>query len=414
MELIIEEQETEYNDHPHNYHAPVEITMQTITTTQSASAHDSFIDCALVPNFQEKDSFLFPSLTSPPNKIFIVPYRNRAQQKFFFSKYMSFLLEDTPDEYEIYFSHQNDERNFNRGATKNIGFLAIKEKYPNHYRTMNFIFNDVDSIPFNKIFTYTTEPGIVKHYYGYEYALGGIVVIRGEDFEKINGYPCFWGWGMEDNGLQKRCIHAGLTIDRSIFYPIGSPEILQLFDGVARIISKKDPGRMENDQGIDGLRTIQNLEYSIDPYSLNLADNIHVFENPRIHYINIQKFTTLYPFEKDTYYQFDLREPVKNIAHLDSSRINHQPVSTTDDWKKIPYCEHTFITPSGKQYRSNVPQQLPRGQPMQQRPPVMNQPMPPRPPSSRPINMFSREYAVVNHIKPRATTSARVGFVRYR
>ena len=29
-----------------------------------------------------------------PKKVFIVPYRNRVQHKFFFSKYMSFILED--------------------------------------------------------------------------------------------------------------------------------------------------------------------------------------------------------------------------------------------------------------------------------------------------------------------------------
>ena len=35
-----------------------------------------------------------------PKTVFIVPYRNRPQHKFFFSKYMSFILEDN-DEYEI-------------------------------------------------------------------------------------------------------------------------------------------------------------------------------------------------------------------------------------------------------------------------------------------------------------------------
>jgi hypothetical protein len=121
-----------------------------------------------------------------PKKVFIVPYRNRSQHKFFFSKYMSFILEDEND-YEIYFSHQCDARTFNRGATKNIGFLAIKQKYPEHYKDMDFIFNDVDTIPFNKIFQYETVTGIVKHFYGFKYALGGIVVIKGSDFEKING-----------------------------------------------------------------------------------------------------------------------------------------------------------------------------------------------------------------------------------
>ena len=72
--------------------------------------------------------------TPIPKRVFIVPYRNRIQHKFFFSKYMSFLLEDNKD-YEIYFSHQCDARTFNRGAVKNIGFLAIKNKYPNHIKT---------------------------------------------------------------------------------------------------------------------------------------------------------------------------------------------------------------------------------------------------------------------------------------
>ena len=221
-----------------------------------------------------------------PKRVFIVPYRNRTQHKFFFSKYMSFILENS-DDYEIYFSHQCDARTFNRGATRNIGFLAVKNKYPEHYKDMTFIFNDVDTIPFNKIFTYQTTPGVVAHYYGFNYALGGIVVIIGSDFEKINGYPCFWGWGMEDNALQKRCDGYGLNIDRSMFYEIGSPEILQLFDGISRIISKKDPWRSENDDGIDGINTIRNLQYTVDDKSENPNDNMFTVYNPNIFFVNI-------------------------------------------------------------------------------------------------------------------------------
>jgi len=32
-----------------------------------------------------------------PKKVFIVPYRNRIQHKFFFSKYMGFILEGKDD-----------------------------------------------------------------------------------------------------------------------------------------------------------------------------------------------------------------------------------------------------------------------------------------------------------------------------
>ena len=276
-----------------------------------------------------------------PKRIFIVPYRNRIQHKFFFSKYMSFLLEDKED-YEIYFSHQCDARTFNRGAVKNIGFIAAKNKYPQHYKDITFIFNDVDTIPFHKIFDYDTTHGVVKHYYGFKYALGGIVVMKGADFEKTNGFPGFWGWGMEDNVLQKRCEAIGLHIDRSVFYNIGSPEILQLFDGISRIISKKDPWRGEHDNRMDGLITISELKYTIDEKSENPNDNIFIFHNPRIMVINISTFLTYIPFGSEEYYNYDLREPKRKIIHPDKIRETKKTVVSTNDWTNIPYYPTTL------------------------------------------------------------------------
>ena len=282
-----------------------------------------------------------------PKRVFIVPYRNRVQHKFFFSKYMSFILEDC-DDYEIYFSHQCDARTFNRGATKDIGFLAVKEKYPNDYKDITFIFNDIDTIPFNKIFDYQTAHGVVKHFYGFKYALGGIVVMKGADFEKINGFPCFWGWGMEDNALQKRCDGYGLTVDRSVFYEIGSPEILQLFDGISRIISKKDPWRGENDDGVDGLRTIHQLKYSIEEKSENPNDNIFAVHNSRIFFINIATFLTRIQFGSEEYYNYDLREPKRKIVNPDRIKETHKTVVSTNDWSNIPYY------PTNREKRENV------------------------------------------------------------
>jgi hypothetical protein len=286
-----------------------------------------------------------------PKRVFIVPYRNRVQHKFFFSKYMSFILEDC-DDYEIYFSHQCDARTFNRGATKDIGFLAVKEKYPNDYKDITFIFNDVDTIPFNKIFDYQTTHGVVKHYYGFKYALGGIVVMKGADFERINGFPCFWGWGMEDNALQKRCDGYGLSVDRSVFYEIGSPEILQLFDGISRIISKKDPWRGENDDGVDGLRTIHQLKYSVDEKSENPNDNIFAVHNARIFFINISTFLTRIPFGSEEYYNYDLREPKRKIVNPDRIKETQKTVVSTNDWSNIPYY------PTNREKRENVAKYL--------------------------------------------------------
>ena len=289
--------------------------------------------------------------TQPPKRVFIVPYRNRTQQKFFFSKYMSFILEDSND-YEIYFSHQCDARTFNRGAIKNIGFLAIKNKYPAHYKDITIIFNDIDTVPFNKIFDYQTCHGVVKHYYGFKYALGGIVVMKGADFERINGFPCFWGWGMEDNALQKRCERAGIKVDRSVFYNIGSPEILQLFDGISRIISKKDPWRGEHDNGVDGLKTITQLKYTIDEKSENPNDNIFTVHNSRIFFINISTFLTHIPFGSEEYYNYDLREPKRKIINPDKIRETKKTVVSTNDWSNIPYY------PTTREKRENVAKYL--------------------------------------------------------
>ena len=364
-----------------------------------------------------------------PKRIFIVPYRNRVQHKFFFSKYMSFILEGS-DDYEIYFSHQCDARTFNRGGVKNIGFIAAKNKYPQHYKDITFIFNDVDTIPFTKIFDYETTHGVVKHYYGFKYALGGIVVMKGGDFEKTNGFPSFWGWGMEDNVLQKRCEAVGLTIDRSIFYNIGSPEILQLFDGISRIISKKDPWRGDHDDGIDGLSTISELKYTIDEKSENPTDNIFTVNNPKIFIINIATFLTRVPFGSEEYYNYYLREPKRKIIHPDKIKETKRTVVSTQDWTNIPYYPTTlekkenmvkYLTSMGKPVPHSLLHQIAEG-----RKNVVNNDSynnfqgapnnaPPRPPQQvihrpqPPPHKYSPQYAAYVGAKPRAQASARIG-----
>ena len=273
-----------------------------------------------------------------PKRVFIVPYRNRLQQKFFFCQQMNFILEGS-DDYEIFFVHQMDSRPFNRGATKNIGFITMKEKYPDTYKDITFIFNDVDTLPFHKLFDYQTVLGTVKHYYGFDTALGGIVVIKGQDFELVNGYPSYWGWGMEDACLQNRCVYNKIKIDRSHFYPIGSPEILQLFDGVERLVSPKDPQRMKQDRGIDGLKTIHKLTYTIDKESANPADNKYIVpDQDRVFYVNVTSFMTLVHFESDQYHQYDLREPVRKVSFPDSGKMVNPTtfVNNPSAWKNIP------------------------------------------------------------------------------
>jgi hypothetical protein len=323
-----------------------------------------------------------------PNRVFIVPYRDRIQQKFFFCKQMEFILEGQ-DDYEILFVHQCDSRNFNRGAMKNIGFLAIKEKYPDSYKEISFIFNDVDTLPFHKLFDYETTEGVVKHYYGFDTALGGIVVMKGSDFELINGYPNYWGWGMEDASLQKRCFAYGLQIDRSNFYTIGSPEILQLFDGVSRLVSRRDPQRMKTDNGQDGLRTIHKLLFTIDTESLNPADNKYIIENNHIFIVNVSSFMTMVRFEADSYHEYDLREPISKVVFPDRESTVKTHIAP-EEWKNIPY------NPIANERIMLVQQQREMAKRYNKF-------------QKTPTTIFSPQYAHMIGARPKATTSANIG-----
>jgi hypothetical protein len=200
-----------------------------------------------------------------PRLIFIVPYRDRARQKEFFMHHMEYVLKDyAPDSYKIYFAHQCDGREFNRGAMKNIGFLAMRDMYPADYKNITFVFNDVDTMPYSpNHLQYETAAGTIKHFYGFNYTLGGIVSIKGADYERAGGFPNLWAWGMEDNALQQRVLSAGMKIDRTQFYQINSPEILHFRDGITRTVNRTDFD-IYMSKVPEGINTIRDLKYEIE------------------------------------------------------------------------------------------------------------------------------------------------------
>ena len=208
-----------------------------------------------------------------PQKIFIIPYRKRENQKKEFLRHMKevVLVDEPESSYEIYFAHQYDARPFNRGAMKNIGFLAMKRKYPLYYKNITFIFHDVDTFPSVKdMIGYDTTYGIVKHYYGYEFALGGIFAIKGIDFERSLGFPNFWGWGLEDNVIQERCLEIGLQIDRSEFYHMQDKRIIRAFDGFERVISKRDTVVYKRETP-DNLTSLKNIKWFVRNEYINIT-----------------------------------------------------------------------------------------------------------------------------------------------
>ena len=66
------------------------------------------------------------------------------------------------------------------------------------------------------------------------------LLLKARILKKTKGFPNLWGWGIEDNLINDRCLAAGLTIDRSQFYDIKDKCIARSFDGFQRVISRKD------------------------------------------------------------------------------------------------------------------------------------------------------------------------------
>ena len=230
-----------------------------------------------------------------PTTIFIVPYRNRENDKRFFNLHMKTILEDyQPYSYRILYIHQQDNRNFNRGAMKNIGFLYCKELYPRDYKNITLVFNDVDTMPSKKgLFHYETTQGTIKHFYGHTHTLGGIFSIKGSDFEKIQGFPNFWAWGYEDNAIYRRATLENIKVDRSEFYNIQDKNVIHLSSGTIRQTNRIEFDRyvkeLNENKVVDGYSTISQLAYNFD-YDANML-NVSNFLTT---YTQLEQYNTLY------------------------------------------------------------------------------------------------------------------------
>jgi hypothetical protein len=214
----------------------------------------------------DADETLTPPDTpeSAPTLVFIVPYRDRENHLKMFSQSMKTYLAKKQPPYKIFYIHQTDKRSFNRGAMKNIGFLAVKKLYPDDYQNITLVFNDVDTIPTKDlVINYATTRGTIKHFYGFDYALGGIVSINAADFEAMNGFPNFWSWGYEDNMLQTRAKYRGITIDRGVFYKINDPRIIHLTDTPIREVNRTEFDRFLQNT-TEGIYSINDLQYTVN------------------------------------------------------------------------------------------------------------------------------------------------------
>lgn len=145
---------------------------------------------------------------------FIIPYRDREEHlKIFMEVFSKFYL---GKDCRFYFIHQSDDKPFNRGALLNMGFLEAVKERPDAL----FIFHDIDTLPvYDDSINYNTKKGEVRHpVYSIgsnNQNIGTICCFWKEEFEKVNGFPNYWGWGVEDVTLMHRVLQKEIHIDES-------------------------------------------------------------------------------------------------------------------------------------------------------------------------------------------------------
>ena len=190
------------------------------------------------------------------------------------------------------------------------------------------MFHDIDYIPYKKgQFDYTTEQGVVRHYFGYTNTLGGFFTIKAGDFEKINGFPNIWTWGLEDNVIQKRVLNAKFKINRTNFLHATKDEdkLITLWHGWDRLINKKIFQKFTATSNYDGLRLIKNLRYIpeilFDNFSIIHVNHFETGENFKVASkdAKVMKSYLNREFEK-----FEREKPkVKEVVHfMNRNKIN--------------------------------------------------------------------------------------------
>jgi hypothetical protein len=160
---------------------------------------------------QSKDSILY----------LIIPYRDRQEQLQTFIPYMHKYLHFHKITFKIIVVEQSDTDLFNKGVLYNIAIKYIKEfESKGQNRNIYVCLHDVDIMPVKGTNYYKPDDNSVVHLYGYNFCLGGVLLINLDDYLKLNGLSNLYeGWGFEDNDFKRRVELNKVSIDRSYFYP---------------------------------------------------------------------------------------------------------------------------------------------------------------------------------------------------
>lgn len=155
-------------------------------------------------------------MTSKPNLLVIVPYRDRAEHLGEFLPYIKTTLNAQKIPHEILIAEQGADKLFNRGLLCNAGFLTRAD-------TADYIcVHDVDMLGENFDYSYTEYVAHLsarerrrRYEEWYPDFLGGVTLFSTTAFKTINGFSNeYYGWGCEDDDLRLRCYTFNVPVTR--------------------------------------------------------------------------------------------------------------------------------------------------------------------------------------------------------
>lgn len=189
-----------------------------------ASGGESVVNGCYVP----------PSCGALQKVAIVIPYKNRMEHLLMLTNHLHPILQRQNIMYCIFVAEQYDNGSFNKAQIMNSAFKEITTNYnayghpadvDKHGRRRPFdcfVFHDVDMLMENDHNLYMCEkfpkhlsPSIDKFNYSGHYGTiyGGVTAMKTETYQLVNGHSNrFWGWGGEDNDMEKRIANVGEKI----------------------------------------------------------------------------------------------------------------------------------------------------------------------------------------------------------
>ncbi|KAK9501258.1 hypothetical protein O3M35_012001 [Rhynocoris fuscipes] len=199
----------------------------------------------------------------------VVPFRDRFEELLEFAPHMHNFLSNQQINHKIFIINQVDQYRFNRASLINVGFLIATSEGCDY-----IAMHDVDLLPLNPSLSYAYPTSGLYHVaspefhpkYHYKNFVGGILIIKEEDFLAVNGMSNkYWGWGLEDDEFFVRLKEAGLNITRPTNL---TTDIVNTFRHVHdRVARKRDMAKCYNQKEVtrrrDRVTGLKDVSYTL-------------------------------------------------------------------------------------------------------------------------------------------------------